>query len=189
MTRRRTSRARSPAREGKPVTVLVSQRRRQVAARPGRAGRGPTTASTGSASSSAASRSAAARRPSGSRSSSPGASRREIGVSLGNLVHGEGRKQISSPVGIVQSSSTALNEGVQHYLSVLALISLSLGAAQPAAAAAARRRPHRLLARRGDPRPRGQARGLRARLRGRDRPRVLLFFVGLSNDIGRLGGG
>ena len=44
-------------------------------------------------------------------------------------------------------------------------------APEPAAAAAPRRRPHRLLADRGDPRPRGRARGLRAGLDGRDRRR------------------
>src|SRR5262249_50405862 len=51
---------------------------------------------------------------------------KQIGVSLGNLVHGQGRKDISSPVGIVQGSSSALKEGVQNYLWVLGLISLSL---------------------------------------------------------------
>src|SRR5919108_262236 len=51
---------------------------------------------------------------------------KQIGVSLGNLVHGKGRKDIASPVGIVQGSSTALTESVQSYLWVLGLISLSL---------------------------------------------------------------
>src|SRR5439155_3017871 len=48
---------------------------------------------------------------------------REIGKSLARLVHGQGRKDISSPVGIVQGSSNALNQGVQTYLWVLGLIS------------------------------------------------------------------
>ncbi len=50
----------------------------------------------------------------------------EIGKSLLQLSRGEGRDQISSPVGIVRGSSQALRQGVQAYLSVLALISLSL---------------------------------------------------------------
>ena len=39
---------------------------------------------------------------------------------------GEGRKDISSPVGIVQGSSEALEQGAADYLWVLGLISLSL---------------------------------------------------------------
>src|SRR6266545_792623 len=51
---------------------------------------------------------------------------RDIVTSLGNLVHREGRKDISSPVGIVEGSSTAVDQGLQNYLWVLGLISLSL---------------------------------------------------------------
>src|SRR5204863_6489213 len=50
---------------------------------------------------------------------------KQIGQSLSHLVHGNGRKQISSPVGIVQGSSTALHQGLENYLWVLGLISLS----------------------------------------------------------------
>ena len=39
---------------------------------------------------------------------------------------GEGREEISSPVGIVQGSSSALEQGFETYLWVLGLISLSL---------------------------------------------------------------
>ncbi len=39
---------------------------------------------------------------------------------------GEGRDEVSSPVGIVQGSSEALDVGFRYYLGVLALISLSL---------------------------------------------------------------
>ena len=51
---------------------------------------------------------------------------REIGATLGNLTTGKGRDQISSPVGIVQGSSEAVKQGTDSYLSVLALISLSI---------------------------------------------------------------
>jgi regulator of sigma E protease len=49
-----------------------------------------------------------------------------IGESLGRIVTGEGRDEVSSPVGIVQGSSEALDVGFRYYLGVLALISLSL---------------------------------------------------------------
>ena len=49
-----------------------------------------------------------------------------IVTSLANLVHGEGRKDISSPVGIVQGSSDAAKEGTDSFLWVLGLISLSI---------------------------------------------------------------
>ena len=51
---------------------------------------------------------------------------KQIGLSLGRLVHGQGRQDISSPVGIVRSSDQALAAGAREYLSVLGLISLSL---------------------------------------------------------------
>src|SRR5919107_1187640 len=51
---------------------------------------------------------------------------RDIVTSLGRLVQREGRKDISSPVGIVEGSSAAVDQGLQSYLWVLGLISLSL---------------------------------------------------------------
>jgi regulator of sigma E protease len=51
---------------------------------------------------------------------------REIIGTIGNLATGEGRNEISSPVGIVKGSSDAAKEGTDSYLSVLALISLSI---------------------------------------------------------------
>lgn len=51
---------------------------------------------------------------------------REIVVTIGQLATGKGRDQISSPVGIVQGSSEAVKQGADSYLSVLALISLSI---------------------------------------------------------------
>ena len=51
---------------------------------------------------------------------------KEIGATIGRLVTGDGREQISSPVGIVQGSSQAVEQGFENYLWVLGLISLSL---------------------------------------------------------------
>ncbi len=51
---------------------------------------------------------------------------KEIVASLGRLVTGEGRKDISSPVGIVQGSSDAAKQGTDSFLWVLGLISLSI---------------------------------------------------------------
>jgi regulator of sigma E protease len=51
---------------------------------------------------------------------------KEIVASLGKLVTGEGRKDISSPVGIVQGSSDAAKQGTDSFLWVLGLISLSI---------------------------------------------------------------
>lgn len=49
-----------------------------------------------------------------------------IFTSLGRLVTGEGRKDISSPVGIVQGSSDAAKQSTNSFLWVLGLISLSI---------------------------------------------------------------
>ncbi len=51
---------------------------------------------------------------------------RDIVSTIGHLTTGKGRDQISSPVGIVQGSSQAVKAGTESYLSVLALISLSI---------------------------------------------------------------
>ncbi len=51
---------------------------------------------------------------------------KDIVVSLGRLVTGEGRKDIASPVGIVQGSSDAAKRGTDSFLWVLGLISLSI---------------------------------------------------------------
>src|SRR5439155_12448968 len=51
---------------------------------------------------------------------------REIAKSIGRLVHSQGRKDISGPVGISQTLNTAQKQGVETYLWVLGLISLSL---------------------------------------------------------------
>jgi regulator of sigma E protease len=51
---------------------------------------------------------------------------KEIALSLTRVVTGDGRKDISSPVGIVQGSADAASQGADSYLWVLALISLSI---------------------------------------------------------------
>jgi regulator of sigma E protease len=109
--------------------------------------------------------------------------------SLGRIVSGSGRDEVSSPVGIVQGSSQALDEGVRVYLRILAFISLSLALLNLLP----------LL-----PLDGGHiAVSIVEKLRGRAIPRavyerisalgiavvLLLFVLGLSNDIGRLNGG
>ena len=113
---------------------------------------------------------------------------REIGKSLARLVQGEGRKDISSPVGIVQGSSDALDQGFETYLWVLGLISLSLALLNLLP----------LLPLDGGHIAFSIVEGFRRRAVRREiYERVsmvgialvlLLFFIGLSNDIGRLDG-
>ncbi len=114
---------------------------------------------------------------------------KQIFVSLGHLVHGQGRKDIASPVGIVQGSSSALSQGLENYLWVLGLISLSLALLNLLP----------LLPLDGGHIAFSIAEGVRGRAVKKEVYErvsavgiflvVLLFFVGLSNDIGRLGGG
>lgn len=114
---------------------------------------------------------------------------KQIFVSLGHLFKGQGRKDIASPVGIVQGSSSALNQGLQNYLWVLGLISLSLALLNLLP----------LLPLDGGHIAFSIAEGVRGRAVKKEVYErvsavgiflvVLLFFVGLSNDIGRLGGG
>jgi regulator of sigma E protease len=112
---------------------------------------------------------------------------KEIGASLSRLVRGE-RKEVSSPVGIVEGSSEALELGTQTYLWVLGLLSLSLALLNLLP----------LLPLDGGHIAFSIVEGVRGRAVGREvYERVsaigialvlLLFFIGLSNDIGRLGG-
>jgi regulator of sigma E protease len=112
---------------------------------------------------------------------------KEIGASLSRLVRGE-RKEVSSPVGIVEGSSEALERGTQTYLWVLGLLSLSLALLNLLP----------LLPLDGGHIVFSIIEGVRGRAVGREvYERVsaigialvlLLFFIGLSNDIGRLGG-
>ena len=114
---------------------------------------------------------------------------KEIGASLGRLVTGEGREDIASPVGIVQGSSTAVEQGASQYLWVLGLISLSLALLNLLP----------LLPLDGGHIVFSLIEGARGRFVRREVYErvsaiglavvVLLFVIGLSNDIGRLGAG
>jgi regulator of sigma E protease len=111
---------------------------------------------------------------------------KEIGASVKRLATGDGR-DVSSPVGIVQGSSDAVEQGTDTYLWVLGLISLSLALLNLLP----------LLPLDGGHIAFSLIEGLRGRAVAREvyeRVSVvgialvlLLFFIGLSNDIGRLG--
>ena len=111
---------------------------------------------------------------------------KEIGRSVGRLVTGDGG-DVSSPIGIVQGSSEAVEQGSDTYLAVLGLISLSLALLNLLP----------LLPLDGGHIAFSVVEGLRGRAVAREvyeRVSVvgiavvlLLFFIGLSNDIGRLG--
>jgi regulator of sigma E protease len=111
---------------------------------------------------------------------------REIGASVARLVTGDGRDEISSPVGIVQGSSEAVEQGTDTYLWVLGLISLSLALLNLLP----------LLPLDGGHIAFSLVEGIRGKAVTREvYERVsavgiavvlLLFFIGLSNDIGRL---
>lgn len=106
---------------------------------------------------------------------------------IGRLFVGKGGSQVSGPVGIVKSSSDAYRHGVSDYLFVIGLISLSLGVLNLLP----------LLPLDGG----HMAFSLIERARGRAVSReiyervsavgialvVLLFVLGLTNDIGRIG--
>lgn len=110
----------------------------------------------------------------------------EIVRSLGRLATGEGRKDISSPVGIVQGSSDAAKAGTSNFLWVLGLISLSIALLNLLP----------LLPLDGGHIAVAIVEGIRGRaLRREVYERVsivgiglvlVLFFIGLTNDIGRL---
>jgi regulator of sigma E protease len=112
-----------------------------------------------------------------------------IASSLVSIVQGPGRKQVSSPVGIVDVSSQAVKTDYRDYLEILALISLSLALLNLLP----------LLPLDGGHIAFSLFEGIRGRAVGRavyERVSVvgialvlLMFFVGLSNDIGRIGGG
>jgi regulator of sigma E protease len=111
---------------------------------------------------------------------------REMGVALGHLATGEGRKDVASPIGIVQGSADAVRHGTSDYLWVLSLISLSLALLNLLP----------LLPLDGGHVLFTIIEGARGRLVRREIYErvsavglvlvVLLFFIGLSNDIARL---
>jgi regulator of sigma E protease len=111
---------------------------------------------------------------------------KEIGASLSRLVRGS-RKEVSSPVGIVEGSSEALEQGTETYLWVLGLLSLSLALLNLLP----------FLPLDGGHIVFSIIEGVRGRAVGREVYErasaigiavvLLLFFIGLSNDIGNLG--
>jgi regulator of sigma E protease len=114
---------------------------------------------------------------------------RAMGTFLGHIANGSGRKDVSTPVGIVQQSSKAVQLGYREYLQVLAVISLSLALLNLLP----------LLPLDGGHMLFSIVEGVRGRAVGRavyERVSaigiavvLLLFFVGLSNDIGNIHGG
>lgn len=111
---------------------------------------------------------------------------KEIVRGLGRLVTSEGRKDVSSPIGITQASSDAVKQGTERYLVVLGLISLSLALLNllpllPLDGG------HILFALLEGARGRTLRREIYERVSVVGLAIVLLlFFVGISNDIGRL---
>ncbi len=110
----------------------------------------------------------------------------EIGKSLARLAVGEGREDISSPIGITQVSSDAVERGAENYLWVLSLVSLSLALLNllPLLPLDGGHILFALLE---------GARGRIVRREVYERVSVvglavvlLLFFIGITNDIGRL---
>jgi regulator of sigma E protease len=114
---------------------------------------------------------------------------KEIGAVLVRLVQGSGREEISSPIGIVRGSSSALERGFETFFWVLGLISLSLALLNLLP----------LLPLDGGHIAFSVIEGVRGRSVGREvyeRVSVVgialvlfLFFIGLSNDIGGRTGG
>ncbi|HSC48655.1 MAG TPA: M50 family metallopeptidase [Gaiellaceae bacterium] len=112
-----------------------------------------------------------------------------MGTWLGHIANGSGRKEVSTPVGIVQQSSKAVQLGWREYFQVLAIISLSLALLNLLP----------LLPLDGGHMAFSIVEGVRGRAVQRSvYERVsavgialvlLLFFVGLSNDIGNIRGG
>jgi len=117
-----------------------------------------------------------------------GVATRDTATSLAGLVHGK-RKEVSSTVGIVRAESNAVREGWRDYLAILGLISLSLALLNLLP----------LLPLDGGHIAFSVIEGIRGRAVAREvYERVsavglalvlLLFFVGLSNDIGGHTGG
>jgi regulator of sigma E protease len=115
-----------------------------------------------------------------------GAVSKDIVGSLGKIVTGSGRKDISSPVGIVQGSSDAAKQGTDSFLWVLGLISLSIALLNLLP----------FLPLDGGHIAFAIVEGIRGRAVAREiYERVsivgiglvlLLFLIGLTNDIGRL---
>jgi regulator of sigma E protease len=119
-----------------------------------------------------------------------GEATKQVAAFLPKLVHRQARKEITTPVGIVQGSSDALHHGgIQTYLWLLGFLSLSLALLNLLP----------LLPLDGGHIAFSLVEGVRGRAVGREvyeRVSVvgialvlMLYFIGLSNDVGRLGGG
>jgi regulator of sigma E protease len=118
-----------------------------------------------------------------------GEATKQTAAFLPKLVHRKERKEITTPVGIVQGSSQALHTGFQTYLWLLGFLSLSLALLNLLP----------LLPLDGGHIAFSLVEGVRGRAVGREvyeRVSVvgialvlMLYFIGLSNDVGRLGGG
>jgi regulator of sigma E protease len=111
---------------------------------------------------------------------------KEIVKSLGRLATGDGRDEVASPIGITQASSDAVDRGAESYLWVLGLISLSLALLNllPLLPLDGGHILFTLIE---------GARGTFLKREVYERVSMvglalvlLLFFVGLSNDIGKL---
>jgi regulator of sigma E protease len=111
---------------------------------------------------------------------------RDVATSLARLVKGEGQEDIASPVGIVQGSSDAAKRGTDNFIWVLGLISLSIALLNllPLLPLDGGHIVFAILE---------GARGRTVRREIYERVSIvgiglvlLLFFIGLSNDIGRL---
>lgn len=111
-----------------------------------------------------------------------------IGNSLANIVTPEGREDIATPIGIVQGSSQILEQGFRDFLAILALISLSLALLNllpllPLDGGHILFSVLERVRRRAVPREayeRASTIGIALVL--------ILFAIGLTNDIGRLSG-
>jgi regulator of sigma E protease len=110
----------------------------------------------------------------------------ELGLAIGRLAKGEGRENVASPIGIVRGSADAVDQGAANYLLVLAFISLSLGLLNlmPLLPLDGGHILFTLIE---------SARGRFVKREVYERVSVvglvlvlLLLFVGLSNDIGKL---
>jgi regulator of sigma E protease len=110
----------------------------------------------------------------------------EVVASVGRLVTGEGREDLASPVGIVQGSSDAARQGADSFVWVLGLISLSIALLNLLP----------LLPLDGGHIVFAVLEGVRGRAVAREVYErvsivgiglvILLFFIGLTNDIDRL---
>lgn len=112
---------------------------------------------------------------------------KDIGDTIGQLVQGNGSENISSPVGIVEGSSNAAQQGTESFLWVLGLLSLSIALLNLLP----------LLPLDGGHIVFALIEGVTGRSVRREIYErvsmvgiavvVLLFFIGLSNDLGRIG--